>query len=87
MVINIDVSDKFQGLNADIIFSPPVIEYKVHSYNKNGLCALAFMDDHYPVRSAFSLLNKVLCIFVPFVIFVMVILPDTGDFISFKLFY
>ncbi|KAJ0973324.1 hypothetical protein J5N97_021283 [Dioscorea zingiberensis] len=35
-------------------------EYKVHSYNQNGLCALAFMDDHYPVRSAFSLLNKVL---------------------------
>ncbi|MQL94766.1 hypothetical protein Taro_027414 [Colocasia esculenta] len=35
-------------------------EYKVHSYNRNGLCALAFMDDHYPVRSAFSLLNKVL---------------------------
>ncbi|ONK71424.1 uncharacterized protein A4U43_C04F8430 [Asparagus officinalis] len=35
-------------------------EYKVHSYNRNGLCALAFMDDHYPVRSAFSLLNKVI---------------------------
>ncbi|KAJ8621154.1 hypothetical protein MRB53_029683 [Persea americana] len=35
-------------------------EYKVHSYNRNGLCAVAFMDDHYPVRSAFSLLNKVL---------------------------
>ncbi|KAG1327954.1 VAMP-like protein YKT61 [Cocos nucifera] len=35
-------------------------EYKVHSYNRNGLCALAFMDDHYPVRSAFSLLNTVL---------------------------
>ncbi|KAI3980903.1 hypothetical protein MKX01_025468 [Papaver californicum] len=35
-------------------------EYKVHSYNRNGLCVLGFMDDHYPVRSAFSLLNKVL---------------------------
>ncbi|KAF9622265.1 hypothetical protein IFM89_030307 [Coptis chinensis] len=35
-------------------------EYKVHCYNRNGLCALGFMDDHYPVRSAFSLLNKVL---------------------------
>ncbi|XP_020583174.1 VAMP-like protein YKT61 [Phalaenopsis equestris] len=35
-------------------------EYKVHSYNRNGLCAVAFMDDHYPVRSAFSLLNTVL---------------------------
>ncbi|XP_072965967.1 VAMP-like protein YKT61 [Typha angustifolia] len=35
-------------------------EYKVHSYNRDGLCALAFMDDHYPIRSAFSLLNKVL---------------------------
>ncbi|CAH9093426.1 unnamed protein product [Cuscuta europaea] len=35
-------------------------EYKVHSYNRNGLCALGFMDDHYPVRSAFSLLNQVI---------------------------
>lgn len=34
-------------------------EYKVHAYNRNGLCAVGFMDDHYPVRSAFSLLNKV----------------------------
>ncbi|RZC56157.1 hypothetical protein C5167_015028 [Papaver somniferum] len=33
-------------------------EYKVHSYNQNGLCAVGFMDDHYPVRSAFSVLNK-----------------------------
>ncbi|MCL7036554.1 hypothetical protein MKW94_016944 [Papaver nudicaule] len=33
-------------------------EYKVHSYNRNGLCVLGFMDDHYPARSAFSLLNK-----------------------------
>ncbi|KAF5196313.1 Synaptobrevin-like protein [Thalictrum thalictroides] len=35
-------------------------EYKVHAYNRNGLCALGFMDDHYPVRSAFSLLNQIL---------------------------
>ena len=35
------------------------LEYKVHPHNRNGLCAVAFMDDHYPVRSAFSLLNKV----------------------------
>ncbi|KAJ3677910.1 hypothetical protein LUZ60_001713 [Juncus effusus] len=35
-------------------------EYKVHSYNRNGLCVVSFMDDHYPIRSAFSLLNKVL---------------------------
>ncbi|GAB4832716.1 VAMP-like protein ykt61 [Ancistrocladus abbreviatus] len=35
-------------------------EYKVHAYNRGGLCALGFMDDHYPVRSAFSLLNQVL---------------------------
>ncbi|KAL6505310.1 VAMP-like protein ykt61 [Orobanche gracilis] len=35
-------------------------EYKVHSYNRNGLIALGFMDDNYPVRSAFSLLNQVL---------------------------
>ncbi|KAL9666380.1 hypothetical protein QQ045_000710 [Rhodiola kirilowii] len=35
-------------------------EYKVHCYNKGGLCVLGFMDDHYPVRSAFSLLNQVL---------------------------
>ncbi|XP_020886343.1 VAMP-like protein YKT61 isoform X2 [Arabidopsis lyrata subsp. lyrata] len=32
----------------------------VHAYNRNGLCAVGFMDDHYPVRSAFSLLNQVL---------------------------
>merc|ERR1712183_289029 len=35
-------------------------EYKVHAYNRNGICSLGFMDDHYPVRSAFSLLNQVL---------------------------
>ncbi|XP_010539476.1 PREDICTED: VAMP-like protein YKT61 [Tarenaya hassleriana] len=35
-------------------------EYKVHAFNRNGLCALGFMDDHYPVRSSFSLLNQVL---------------------------
>ncbi|KDO59431.1 hypothetical protein CISIN_1g029101mg [Citrus sinensis] len=35
-------------------------EYKVHSYNRNGLCVMGFMDDHYPVRSSFSLLNQVL---------------------------
>ncbi|KAI3858017.1 hypothetical protein MKW92_009765 [Papaver armeniacum] len=34
--------------------------YKVHSYNRNELCALGFMDDHYPVCSAFSVLHKVL---------------------------
>ncbi|CAI0427415.1 unnamed protein product [Linum tenue] len=34
-------------------------EYKVHAYNRNGLCAVGFMDDHYPVRSSFSLLNQV----------------------------
>ena len=31
----------------------------MHSYNRNGLCVVGFMDDHYPVRSAFSVLNKV----------------------------
>lgn len=36
-----------------------LIEYKVHAYNRNGICSLGFMDDHYPVRSAFSLLNQV----------------------------
>ncbi|KAG7538418.1 Synaptobrevin [Arabidopsis suecica] len=35
-------------------------EYKVHAYNINGLCAVGFTDDHYPVRSAFSLLDQVL---------------------------
>ncbi|XP_075517702.1 VAMP-like protein YKT61 isoform X2 [Primulina tabacum] len=35
-------------------------EYMVHSYNRNGLVALGFTDDHYPVRSAFSLLDQVL---------------------------
>ncbi|CAN6372553.1 unnamed protein product [Urochloa humidicola] len=35
-------------------------EHMVHCYNQNGLCAIAFTDTHYPVRSAFSLLNIVL---------------------------
>lgn len=35
-------------------------EYMVHCYNKNGLFGVAFMDNHYPVRSAFSVINKVL---------------------------
>nr|GMD92504.1 putative SWI/SNF-related matrix-associated actin-dependent regulator of chromatin subfamily A member 3-like 3 [Ipomoea batatas] len=34
------------------------IEYKVHSYNFNGLSALGFMDDPYLVRNPFSLLNQ-----------------------------
>ncbi|KAF8642169.1 hypothetical protein HU200_067430 [Digitaria exilis] len=37
--------------------SPDPSKYMVHCYNQNGLCAIAFTDDHYPVRSAFSLLN------------------------------
>ncbi|GKB11003.1 translocase of chloroplast 159, chloroplastic [Tanacetum coccineum] len=32
-------------------------EYKVHSY---GICVVGFMDDHYPVRSAYSVLNQVI---------------------------
>jgi len=43
-----------------ITFHVVVIEYKVHSYNRNGLCVVGFMDDHYPVRSAFSVLNQVI---------------------------
>lgn len=35
------------------------IEYHVHAYNRDGLCAVGFMDDHYPIRSAFSVLNQV----------------------------
>ncbi|KAH7841982.1 hypothetical protein Vadar_000171 [Vaccinium darrowii] len=35
-------------------------EYKVHSYNRNGLCVVGFMDDHYPVQSALCLLIQVL---------------------------
>jgi synaptobrevin family protein YKT6 len=34
-------------------------EYKVHCYNPNGLCAVMFTDDHYPNRSAHSILVKV----------------------------
>ncbi|XP_074321799.1 VAMP-like protein YKT61 [Silene latifolia] len=34
--------------------------YKIHAYNRGGLCALGFMDDHYPIQSSFLLLNKVL---------------------------
>ncbi|GBG80884.1 hypothetical protein CBR_g31440 [Chara braunii] len=35
-------------------------EYMVHCYNRNGLCGLAFVDRAYPLRSAFSVINKVL---------------------------
>uniref|UniRef100_A0A0D6QU63 Longin domain-containing protein n=1 Tax=Araucaria cunninghamii TaxID=56994 RepID=A0A0D6QU63_ARACU len=35
-------------------------DYMVHCYNRNGLCGVAFMDNHYPVRSAFSVINKIL---------------------------
>ncbi|XP_071729596.1 VAMP-like protein YKT61 [Rutidosis leptorrhynchoides] len=43
-----------------IFISFRFLYYKVHSYNRNGLCVVGFMDDHYPVRSAFSVLNKVI---------------------------
>ncbi|RRT40307.1 hypothetical protein B296_00033004 [Ensete ventricosum] len=52
-------SVQHEGFLPDIwLHLPSSCQSKVHSYNRNGLCALAFMDDHYPVRSAFSLLNK-----------------------------
>ncbi|KAJ0710258.1 putative Longin domain, v-SNARE, coiled-coil domain-containing protein [Helianthus annuus] len=51
--------DKFVFFNLTV-FVYFVTEYKVHSYNRNGLCVVGFMDDHYPVRSAFSVLNKVI---------------------------
>ncbi|CAH8366145.1 unnamed protein product [Eruca vesicaria subsp. sativa] len=35
-------------------------DYMVHAYNRDGLCAVGLMDDRYPVRCAFSLLNQVL---------------------------
>ncbi|KAH7284756.1 hypothetical protein KP509_34G069200 [Ceratopteris richardii] len=35
-------------------------EYMVHSFNRGGLCAVAFVDAQYPMRSAFSVLTKVL---------------------------
>lgn len=35
-------------------------EYMVHAYNRNGLCGVAFVDAQYPMRSAFSVVNKVL---------------------------
>jgi len=50
----------YQIINFNSIFCGCFAEYKVHAYNRNGLCALGFMDDHYPVRSAFSLLNVVI---------------------------
>jgi hypothetical protein len=31
----------------------------VHCYNKNGLLGLAFVDRAYPLRGAFSVINKV----------------------------
>ncbi|CAA7030761.1 unnamed protein product [Microthlaspi erraticum] len=38
----------------------PSFPAPIRSARRNGLCAVGFMDDHYPVRSAFSLLNEVL---------------------------
>ncbi|KAI5083500.1 hypothetical protein GOP47_0003243 [Adiantum capillus-veneris] len=35
-------------------------EYMVHAYNRNGLCGVAFVDAQYPMRSAFSVVSKVL---------------------------
>ncbi|MCO5573597.1 hypothetical protein L7F22_027369 [Adiantum nelumboides] len=35
-------------------------EYMVHAYNRNGLCGVVFVDAQYPMRSAFSVLTKVL---------------------------
>ncbi|EFJ35352.1 hypothetical protein SELMODRAFT_166326 [Selaginella moellendorffii] len=35
-------------------------EYVVYCYNRNGLCGLAFTDKQYPMRSAFSVINKVI---------------------------
>lgn len=35
-------------------------EYMVHCYNKNGLLGLAFVDRAYPLRGAFSVINKIL---------------------------
>lgn len=35
-------------------------EYMVHAYNRNGLCGVAFVDTQYPMRSAFSVVSKVL---------------------------
>eukprot|EP00245_Coleochaete_scutata_P015864 TRINITY_DN721_c0_g1_i1.p2 TRINITY_DN721_c0_g1~~TRINITY_DN721_c0_g1_i1.p2 ORF type:complete len:200 (-),score=38.78 TRINITY_DN721_c0_g1_i1:480-1079(-) len=35
-------------------------EYMVHCYNKNGLCGLVFADKAYPMRSAFSVITKIL---------------------------
>ncbi|KAI3783060.1 hypothetical protein L2E82_13122 [Cichorium intybus] len=34
-------------LNNDTPFNT---KYKVHSYNRNGLCVVGFMDDHYPLE-------------------------------------
>ncbi|CAA7049803.1 unnamed protein product [Microthlaspi erraticum] len=39
--------------------NPPSPRQSVQ-HEGNGLCAVGFMDDHYHVRSAFSLLNEVL---------------------------
>lgn len=35
-------------------------DYMVHAYNRNGLCGVAFVDAQYPMRSAFSVVSKVL---------------------------
>ncbi|KAH7855278.1 hypothetical protein Vadar_023159 [Vaccinium darrowii] len=43
-------SEPFIGrAHRDDSSSHVIEEYKVHSCNRNGLCAVGFMDDHYPV--------------------------------------
>lgn len=39
-------------------------EYYCHAYNKDGLVGIAFVDQEYPVRAGFSIVNKILQDFV-----------------------
>ncbi|KAI3863989.1 hypothetical protein MKW98_031581 [Papaver atlanticum] len=49
-----------RGVGEFIVFVGRTHTRCILTYNRNGLCALGFMDDHYPVCSAFSVLHKVL---------------------------
>ncbi|RWV84268.1 hypothetical protein BHE74_00044041 [Ensete ventricosum] len=52
-------SVQHEGFLPDIwLHLPSSCQSKVHSYNRNGLCALAFMDDHYPVRKVRGIANS-----------------------------
>ncbi|GJX80406.1 VAMP-like protein YKT61 [Tanacetum coccineum] len=51
---------EYQQLLQDEEVLRETLEEQARAEKENGLCVVGFMDDHYPVRSAFSVLNQVI---------------------------